>query len=108
LRIARGVQNKVLEGLAMGVPVVATRIAVQGVGGTAGRDYRVANDASAMAETIGDLLSNESERAALGARGRAFVVATYGWDRSLDVLDGIIASVVSPATPGLESRERVP
>jgi polysaccharide biosynthesis protein PslH len=107
LRIARGVQNKVLEGLAMGVPVVATRVAVQGVGGTAGRDYRVANDASAMAETIGDLLSNESERAALGARGRAFVVATYGWDRSLDVLDEIIASVVSPATPGLESRERV-
>ena len=45
LRIARGIQNKVLEGLAMGVPVVATSIAVQGVNGVAQRDYLVADDA---------------------------------------------------------------
>ena len=90
LRIARGIQNKVLEGLAMGVPVVATSIAVQGVNGVSRRDYLVADDADAMAEEVGGLLADDQARSALGARGRAFVEANYNWDESLRTLDELV------------------
>src|SRR5439155_13523559 len=96
LRIGRGIQNKVLEGLAMGVPVVGTSLATQGVGGTPGRDYLVADDPPAMAAAIGRLLSDERERLAQGARGRAFVEQHYDWDRSLDRLDDLIENIVGP------------
>jgi sugar transferase (PEP-CTERM/EpsH1 system associated) len=92
LRIARGIQNKVLEGLAMAVPVVGTAAAVQGVAGVAGRDYLVGDSPADMADAINRLLSNGVERRALGARGRAFVEANYNWDRSLEVLDSLIAT----------------
>ena len=90
LRIARGIQNKVLEGLAMGLPVVGTTPATQGVGGTDGRDYLVADDPDRLAATIGNLLTHESERAALGRRGRAFVEQNYSWAQSLDLFDELI------------------
>ena len=97
IRIARGIQNKVLEGLAMGVPVVATSAAVQGVGGIANRDYVVADDVVTMAAAISNLLSRDEERTALGARGRAFVESHYSWDRSLGIFDEVMASVLSEA-----------
>ena len=101
LRIGRGIQNKVLEGLAMGVPVVGTSLATQGVGGTPGRDYLVADDPPAMAAAIGRLLSDERERLAQGARGRAFVEQHYDWDRSLDRLDDLIENIVGPRAAGV-------
>jgi glycosyltransferase involved in cell wall biosynthesis len=97
IRIARGIQNKVLEALAMGVPVVATSAAVQGVGGIADRDYVVADDAVTMAAGISNLISRDAERTALGARGRAFVESHYRWERSLDIFDEVFASVLSEA-----------
>jgi sugar transferase (PEP-CTERM/EpsH1 system associated) len=97
LRIARGIQNKVLEALASGVPVVGTTAATQGVGGTAGRDYLVAADAHAMADAVCDLLTNEQERIAQGRRGREFVEGRYSWARSLDIFDRVIAQVIAGA-----------
>jgi glycosyltransferase involved in cell wall biosynthesis len=94
LRIARGIQNKVLEALAMGLPTVGTTAATQGVAGEPGRDYLVADDEDAFYEAVKRLVERPEEAAALGARGRAFVEANYDWERCLAPLDTILANAV--------------
>jgi sugar transferase (PEP-CTERM/EpsH1 system associated) len=84
LRIARGVQNKVLEALAMARPVVATQNAVQGISGVSLAGIDIAADAAEMTAAI-------CRRLATGAgsrsEARAFVVDRYGWNTQLRVLD---------------------
>lgn len=91
LRVARGIQNKVLEALAMGIPTIGTLAATQGVEGVAGRDFLVEDDAQAFADKVIDLLDNSQKARELGARGRLFVEGAYDWDACLSPLDGILA-----------------
>ena len=81
LRIARGIQNKVLEALAMGLPVVGTTSATQGVEGTPGEHFLLADSAEAQAAAIIELLKDSARARNLGAAGRRFVEDTYDWGR---------------------------
>ncbi len=85
LRIARGIQNKVLEGMAMGRPVIASPAAFEGVRATAGQDLLVADGAEAFVQAVGAVLAGG--HAALGARARAAMVSGYAWDSVLMRLD---------------------
>lgn len=91
LRIARGIQNKVLEALAMGLPVVGTTSATQGVEGEAGRDFLLANTVDEQLLAIFDLLEHPDRALALGRRGREFVERHYDWERVFDPLDELLA-----------------
>jgi sugar transferase (PEP-CTERM/EpsH1 system associated) len=97
LRIARGIQNKVLEALAMGLPVVGTTSATQGVEGVAGRDFELANSAQEQADAICALLGEPARARELGARGRRFVEEHYDWDVTLRPLDELLARWSPPA-----------
>jgi polysaccharide biosynthesis protein PslH len=90
LRVARGIQNKVLEAMAMGLPVVGTTSATQGVEGLAGRDFLLADDAPAFARAVISLLRAPSEARALGMRGRAFVETHYDWEQVFEPLDRLL------------------
>ncbi|HVS11313.1 MAG TPA: TIGR03087 family PEP-CTERM/XrtA system glycosyltransferase [Planctomycetota bacterium] len=90
LRIARGIQNKVLEALAMGLPVVGTTAATQGIEGTPGEHYLVADDAEAEAEAVRGLLADPAGARALGMRGRRLVEERYDWERTLEPLDRLL------------------
>lgn len=100
LRIARGIQNKVLEALAMGLPVVGTTSATQGVEGQAGRDFLVADDADAQVEALAGLLAEPERARELGRRGRAFVEETYDWEVCLAPLDAVLDEVAAAGAPG--------
>lgn len=93
LRIARGIQNKILEGMALGRPVVTTPQGYEGVRAEAGRDLLVADGAEAFAAAVGEVL--EGRHPALGTAARAAMERGYGWDgvfRRLDaVLEGALA-----------------
>jgi glycosyltransferase involved in cell wall biosynthesis len=91
LRIARGIQNKVLEALAMGLPVVGTTSATQGIEGEPGRDFVLANSAREQADAICALLADPARASALGQRGREFVEANYDWEVVLKPLDQLLA-----------------
>ena len=95
LRIARGIQNKVLEAMAMARPVVATPGAFEGVRATAGRDLLVAEGADAMAATILAVL--DGAHPGLGASGRAAVERGYAWSQTLGRLDPLLAPVRAEA-----------
>lgn len=90
LRIARGIQNKVLEAMAMARPVVATAAAFEGIEAEPGRDLIVADDAAAMADAIRRLLADPQGAAALGRAARARMEAAYAWGRRLAPLAGLV------------------
>ncbi|MEM7305877.1 MAG: TIGR03087 family PEP-CTERM/XrtA system glycosyltransferase [Planctomycetota bacterium] len=94
LRIARGIQNKVLEALAMGLPVVGTTSATQGVEGEPGRDFLLADDEDSFYEAVKSLLDDPEKARELGRRGRAFVEENYDWEKCLAPLDGILAGTL--------------
>jgi sugar transferase (PEP-CTERM/EpsH1 system associated) len=90
MRIARGVQNKVLEGMAMARPVVTTSQGLEGIDATPGRDLVLADGAEAFAEAVRAVLDGKAEQA-LGERARQRMVEHYSWDASLSVLDRFLA-----------------
>jgi sugar transferase (PEP-CTERM/EpsH1 system associated) len=94
LRIARGIQNKVLEGLAMGRPVVATPDALDGIAAQPGREVLVGAGAEAFATAVTDVLTGRSP-ADLGPRGRRFVLRHHRWSAHLQALDRLIATVLA-------------
>ena len=92
LRIARGVQNKVLEALAMGVPTVATEQASRALGVSSGRDIWVANDAASFADAVIHA-AGAAGREAVAANGRSYVERHHDWSQLfVDLRCGAAAS----------------
>ncbi len=87
LKLARGIQNKVLEAMAMAQPVVASAAAAEGIdhAGT----IRVAADAREFAAQVLALLDAPADAAELGRAARAQVLRRYGWDARLAPLDAL-------------------
>jgi sugar transferase (PEP-CTERM/EpsH1 system associated) len=98
LRIGRGVQNKVLQAMAMGLPVVASTIAQRGLEAEAGRHLHVEDDPERFAARVVTLLRSPEARQTMGQLGRAFVEAHHAWDTACGRLDGMIRSVVRAET----------
>jgi hypothetical protein len=95
LRIARGVQNKILESMAMGIPVVATPEAAKGVQAIPGQHLLVAETPERFASQIVEVLRNGQLQEKLSRAGRQQVENMYTWARSMDVLDHVLESARS-------------
>jgi sugar transferase (PEP-CTERM/EpsH1 system associated) len=89
LRIARGVQNKVLEAMAMARPVVASPQAAEGIRAEAGRDYALARDEAGFAAAVVAALRARASNP--GARER--VLVHYDWARNVAVVDPLLDAV---------------
>ena len=90
LHIARGLQNKVLEAMAMGRPVVCTSQAFEGIEATPGEHLLTADDAETFCQTILDLLTDNKKASQFGVRARKCIEANYSWPQNLAVLDGLL------------------
>lgn len=88
LRIARGIQNKVLEGMAMAKPVVTTAQGLEGIDAVPGRDLLVADTAEAFVAAARQALLPESQ--GLGAAARRLMEASYSWQGRLAPLDTLM------------------
>jgi sugar transferase (PEP-CTERM/EpsH1 system associated) len=84
LRFAAGIQNKVLEAMAAGLPVVTTSHVNAGLGAADGRHLIVADEAEAFAEAVVGLLRDPERRRRFGREGRTFVAHHYRWEGVLD------------------------
>jgi sugar transferase (PEP-CTERM/EpsH1 system associated) len=107
LRIARGIQNKLLEAMAMGLPVVACSAAAGGVEATHGRDFFVADDPEDFAAATVRLLSDSEQQRRMGEAARTCMEANYRWEHQLQRLDRVLEEVTgsdSPRVPLLASR----
>ena len=90
LNIARGTQNKILEAMAMGVPVVTSTIAAGGVDAESVTHFLVADTPQAYAQAILRIVDSPAERNRLAVAGRQRMLSHHAWPRSMERLEGII------------------
>jgi glycosyltransferase involved in cell wall biosynthesis len=89
LRLARGVQNKVLEAMSMAKATVVSPQALEGIVAEPGRELLVADTAAAFAATVLAALAPE-QAAALGAHARQRILARYTWEATLAPLAAML------------------
>jgi sugar transferase (PEP-CTERM/EpsH1 system associated) len=99
LTIARGTQNKILEAMAMGVPVVCSRIAAGGVDAVPGEHLLAADTPAEVRDAILHLLDDGDARARLSIAGRARVLSHHAWPNSMKRLDAIIERCIGAWAP---------
>ncbi|MEI6804070.1 MAG: TIGR03087 family PEP-CTERM/XrtA system glycosyltransferase [Burkholderiales bacterium] len=90
LQIARGTQNKILEAMAMGVPVVTSSVAAGGVDAMSQAHFLVADTPQELVPAILSILDNPLERARLAEAGRERMRSRHAWANSMARLDRII------------------
>lgn len=101
LRIARGVQNKVLEALAMGKAAVASPPALAALQAEPGTHLLRADSAAEWVEAVTRLLGDADLRRRLGEAGRRYVSEHHRWEPCLAPMAELLG--LSPATAGAES-----
>jgi glycosyltransferase involved in cell wall biosynthesis len=105
MRIARGIQNKVLEAMAMAKPVIVTSGALEGIDATPGREVILADDATAFADAAIRLTGTDGATTAageaLGQAARRLILERYDWDACLSGFDDLMrpASIRASGPP---------
>ena len=90
MRVGTGLQNKLLEAMAMTLPCVTTPLANNALGGTDGLELRVAADAPALAAAISSLLGNADEAEKMAKCGHDFVKQRYTWAGATARLEALL------------------
>lgn len=98
LRIGAGVKNKVLEALAMGIPVVATPLSVDGINVRNGESAVIAPVDQIAAETL-RLLRDDARRESLSRKGRALIEAEYSWGRTAESYERLYDEICDAKRP---------
>ena len=99
LRIARGIQNKVLEAMAASKPVVLTPKAAQGIAAQDGRDYVVAESAAEIVQAVASLLRDSVLRNRIGASAREFVVQNRRWAPKMEKFEALVTGGAMTSAP---------
>lgn len=105
LAIARGTQNKILEAMAAGVPVVTSSVAAGGVDAVPGEHLIVADPPAATAHAVLELMNLPEERKRLALAGRARMLSHHAWGASMQRLDRIIDQCVTATQPRRDRAE---
>jgi polysaccharide biosynthesis protein PslH len=99
LRLARGVQNKVLEAMAMARPVVAARSCVEALEVEAGQEILPADEVHDYVAEVGRLLADAAIAAQIGRAARQRVLSSYDWAARLAVIDDHLGPPVRAPAP---------
>jgi len=94
LRVGAGIQNKVLEAMAAGTPVVATSLAVSGISVRPGEHCLVADTPVAFGRAVETLLRRADLRLRLAQAARDLVAARYSWEMSVAELEEVYAATI--------------
>jgi len=86
VRFAVGTQNKILEPMAMGIPVVATSEAIAGMAARPGRDLLIGDDPESFARQIVRLLGDDALRGLIARHAREYVQKHHDWGVIVDDL----------------------
>ncbi|CAG0946294.1 polysaccharide biosynthesis protein PslH [Anaerolineae bacterium] len=97
VRIGAGIQNKVLESMAMGIPVVTTTVGGEGLMAESGRHFTVAGGAVELKEAVIELLTNRTKAEAFSRAGRALMEGSYSWERMLRAYRDLVERVMDEA-----------
>ncbi|MCA9909119.1 MAG: glycosyltransferase [Anaerolineae bacterium] len=92
LRFGAGIKNKILEALAMGCPVLASPLSVDGIAARDGQEVVLAAPDS-FADRAVQLLQDAPARASLAAHGRALIETHYSWARVADSYEALFSEI---------------
>ena len=95
LEVARGTQNKILEAMAMGVPVVCSPLAARGVDAVPGEHLLTASQPEDFADAVVGLLREPAWRATLAMHARQRVLSHHNWASSMQRLDDLLDQCLS-------------
>jgi glycosyltransferase involved in cell wall biosynthesis len=93
LRIARGIQNKILEAMAMGLPVVGTSEAFQGIQATMADGIRIADDPEGFAQEVLALLKDHDLHRLCSHHARCYVECRHRWQNHGARLESLLQGV---------------
>ncbi|MBN8672136.1 MAG: glycosyltransferase [Flavipsychrobacter sp.] len=93
LRFGAGTQNKVLEAMAMGVPVVCSNIGFKGLGIESGEGAIMQTDPQQFAQSVIQLLNSQQMREEVGAKGMHVMQSRFGWDSVAKTLEGYLMQI---------------
>lgn len=99
LNIARGTQNKILEAMALGVPVVCSELAAEGVDAAPEEHLLTACDADGYVRQITRILASSDERDRLSRQGRERMLSHHSWEQSMRRMDNIIGDCLRGFSP---------
>jgi glycosyltransferase involved in cell wall biosynthesis len=94
-----GTRTKLLEAMAAGLPIVTTRVGIEGIDAVDGQQVILADDPEAFTAAVLRLLAEPSERQRLGAAARRLVEERYDWTRCLAPLEPLYAQLLSVEAP---------
>jgi sugar transferase (PEP-CTERM/EpsH1 system associated) len=106
LEVARGTQNKILESMAMGVPVVSSPLAARGVDAVPGEHLLTATGAQATADAVLSLLGEPALRERFSRAARARVISHHSWDSSLQRLEALLEECAAERGRGARAAAR--
>lgn len=95
MRVATGVQNKILEAMALGKAMVVTSNAIEAIKGQDNRDFVVANNPQDMSRRVLELLGDKELRSRIGANARQFIMSKYTWGNYQAKLLPLIEKILS-------------
>lgn len=98
LRVGAGLQNKVLEGMSMGLPMVVTSVANEGIQAIDGENVLVGDDAQTFADQVVTLLQDAERRRRIGAAARAFIVENWSWEKHFNDLEAMFLNLTNQPT----------
>ncbi|HEU4418807.1 MAG TPA: glycosyltransferase, partial [Planctomycetota bacterium] len=93
LRLARGVQNKVLEAMSMALPVVSSPAAARGLGAVPPDHIVIADDAPATIAAVGQLFADPKRARTIGTSAAAWIREHWRWERMYERLDAMLAEM---------------
>ncbi|HEY3298946.1 MAG TPA: glycosyltransferase family 4 protein, partial [Armatimonadota bacterium] len=96
LRIGSGMRVKILDAMALGLPVVTTSVGCEGIALTPSQHALVADEPADFAAAVVRLLNDPQERERLGTAGRRLVEDSYSWPPILSRLDDILSALPNP------------
>lgn len=90
MQIGTGLQNKLLEAMAMKLPSVTSKLANNALNAKAGEEILIGNSAQDYANIVIDLLENEELRNNIAENGFKYVTSTFNWEKSTEMLNDFL------------------
>jgi glycosyltransferase involved in cell wall biosynthesis len=90
-----GMQNKVLEAMACGIPVIATTLGLGTIKAVDGESILVADTPNEFVSSIISLIEDQGKRESIGNRGLEFVRNNHSWEAGAEKVQEIYQQVLS-------------